>query len=270
MGSALLEGLGTKYEVLGTYYSRARNNLVRLDNSDPSQVKKLFDNLKPDFILDCSGITRPDVCEKNKKRAHEVNVQGVKNIVNNSQGKIIYFSTDYVFNGEKVGYVETDKTSPINYYGRTKKEAELLVLRNQQNTVIRVSGLYGVNDSNNEFIDTYKAGTVYKASDMYNCNLYIWDIVTNIEFFIRNNGLYHFSDNHRISRFDFSNMVASYLELPTKIYAKPMIEINSTVKRPMDSSLFSERQHLQVTQLPQGLSQMKKMLVERGGYKAHG
>jgi len=185
LGSKLFSALSVESDVIGTFFSRPALGLVYLNIQDKKQVSKLINKYNPHVIIACGGMTRPDECEKNQKRAYDVNVKGMNNLVECSKGKIIYISTDYVFSGEKGPYCEHDDPHPINYYGWTKYEAEKIVLKTDDNNlVLRVSGLYGYNERNNEFIETLIAKPViYKADNCYSSNLFIDDVVNCINSF---------------------------------------------------------------------------------------
>ncbi len=105
-------------------------NFVKFDVSNKELVDEAFKKVKPDVVVHAATLTDVDKCELNKELAWKVNVEGTKNIVEaakNSGSFVIYISTDYVFNGEKGNYTESDEPAPINYYGLTKLKAEELV-----------------------------------------------------------------------------------------------------------------------------------------------
>ena len=113
----------------------------------PSQEE--FDLLKPIFtfpkcevIIHCAAMTVVDECEKNQALCKRVNVDGTATMVELARlwnAKIFFISTPMVFSGKKGNYRETDRTSPANFYGWTKREGEKLVLRYSRGTVIRAN-----------------------------------------------------------------------------------------------------------------------------------
>ena len=102
-------------------------------------------------------MTNVDFCEQNKSKSHEVNVDGIKNIISCSKKstKIIHISTDYVFDGAKGQYSEEDATNPINEYGRTKLEGEQFLAKNSNDSlIIRTNVLYDyASNSNASFLN---------------------------------------------------------------------------------------------------------------------
>src|SRR3989344_1943628 len=116
------------------------------DYYDVISTNDFIKKQKPDAIVHTAAIVSVDACEKNPKAAYNLHVEGARNIVQatkDSKCKIIYISTDYIFDGKKGRYKETDEAMPINYYGKTKLEGESLVDLNKD-AVIRTS-IFGWN-----------------------------------------------------------------------------------------------------------------------------
>ena len=93
-------------------------------------------------IIHCAAITDVDFCELNKPFCKEVNIDGAKNLVNLAKtlgARFIYISTPMVFSGKKGDYAENEKTDPLNYYGKTKVEAERTVLKYKKSLVLRAN-----------------------------------------------------------------------------------------------------------------------------------
>jgi dTDP-4-dehydrorhamnose reductase len=206
-------------------------------------------------------MARPDECELNPELVYEVNVKGVENITKYAECKIIYFSTDYVFDGRKGFYSEEDIPSPINYYGTTKLIAEEIVLRHSKdNVVLRVAGLYGYNPRNNEFLKSFNAPILHRANDLLGSTLLINDAVKYLPFFMKGSGLYHLSSSSAISRYDFALMCAHILGLPAIVVGKPYKELYSIAKRPYNTSLISVKHKLKIYKEQEGLNLVRNSL----------
>lgn len=127
-----------------------------MDITDREQVFNVVKSYNPDVIIHCAAWTAVDKAEDMEDEVRKVNTQGTKNIVDASMetgSKIIYLSTDYVFDGTKEGvYLEEDKPNPKNVYGTTKYEGELEAQRNPKHFVVRISWVFGINGNN--FIKT--------------------------------------------------------------------------------------------------------------------
>lgn len=261
LGSRLYQSLDRGI-VYGTFLSNKQDGLIYLDLTRESNVKSVLAKTKPDLIIHAGGLTNTDFCERDKEMAYGVNVRGTWNIVKNFGGKIIYFSTDYVFDGEKGLYCEKDVPNPINYYGWTKLEAEDILLRGgDDNIVIRVAGLYGHNERNNEFLNSFNSSIVYKATDLIGSTLLTDDIARYLPFFFEKRGIYHLTSGSAISRYDFALMVVRILSLPVKVIGKQAQDIYHTAKRPTNSSLISIRHNLEVCKEHKGLDFVKRSIT---------
>ena len=112
------------------------------------ELKELILDISPDVIINTIAYSSVDLCETNQNDADFLHVDLPKQILDFSSeigSKMIYFSTDAVFPGElNKKYTEDDITSPVNYYGKTKLNAEKLILNHSQNnTVLRTAVIYG-------------------------------------------------------------------------------------------------------------------------------
>lgn len=254
LGSKLYSELSKHAVVTGTYFSRPASDLVPLDTSDRMQVSALLSRIRPDVIIDCSGQTRPDSCERNQQIAYRVNVEGVANLVELCNTKYVYFSTDYVFDGVHGHYTEDDQPHPINYYGWTKFQAEKIVLgARTDNVVIRVSGVYGISPRNNEFLSSLNEPVINKATDCFSSNVLLDDIAENLAFFWARGGIYHLTDGEALSRYEFTFKAVRILGMTAKVVGKQANVLYRIAQRPRDSSLLSIRHTLPIQNAENGL-----------------
>lgn len=128
-------------------FSQLNERFELLDISNFSNVDYIIKFYKPDVLINTAAISQPDQCEIDKQLCWEINFEAVKNIVNISKKTnihLIHFSTDFVFNGLKDIYYETDTPSPINFYGYSKAEADKYIIDNiDYFTIIRPILVYG-------------------------------------------------------------------------------------------------------------------------------
>jgi len=120
------------------------------DLCDLPGTRNLFEREKPDLVFHTAAMTAVDDCESNREKAFKENVEVTQNVTdasNRVNALVVFFSTDYVYDGSKKGeYEETDPTHPLNYYGETKLAAEQYLQQNAKKFVIfRTSWLYGLN-----------------------------------------------------------------------------------------------------------------------------
>ena len=233
----------TKYSYPnGPYYTYHHTKLfedqLHLDLTRSSSIKKCLAKTKPDAIVHCGGLTDPDFCEAYPNLATKVNVSGTKALLEAFGGKLIYFSTDYVFDGENPPYNEKSQPNPLNHYGKTKLLAEELVLKNPQNLVVRVAGLYGFNNHNDRFLGRLRNQRVVEASStLYSTPTYLEDIAGSIQDFLKMSGLLHFTGEQSFSRYEFLKKAVKSLGLSTEIL--PWESRDMIAKRPKNSSLIS-------------------------------
>lgn len=131
--SYLTGRISAKYEVIGTYFSRNSNNLLyKLDIRNYKEVEKYILMYKPDYLILTAGTKDIQLCEKDYQYAYSINtkpVEIISQVIEKNQlaTKFIFFSTDYVFDGERGYYRDTDTPEPKTNYGRTKLLAENLI-----------------------------------------------------------------------------------------------------------------------------------------------
>ena len=150
LGSHLNNIKDSLFNIIPSYYKK-KSSFVLLDITNEEDVKDAIKSYNPDIIINTAAITDVDFCELNKSIAREVNVQGLGNLIKHSSSntKIIQISTDYIYDGKIGNYDEKSLPNPLNYYGKTKLEAEnILLSSNKKFIIIRVATLFS-NYSNN-------------------------------------------------------------------------------------------------------------------------
>ena len=151
------------FDIVRELESRGEYDYLALDKeemdiTDKEQVLKIVKEYNPDVIFHCAAWTAVDKAEDMEELVRKVNVEGTRNLVDASievDSKIIYMSTDYVFDGRKSyseAYREDDEVNPMSIYGQTKFEGEEEVRRNPNHFITRISWVFGINGNN--FIKT--------------------------------------------------------------------------------------------------------------------
>ena len=157
-GSLLTIHLKKSFNVYGVDIKESNGtNHIQCDLVSNEQVYKLSKSLYPDVIIHSAGLKDINYCEHNPAVATKINVSTTKNLIDNFPlSKIIYISTDYVFDGDKGNYAESDITNPKTVYGETKLKAEKLFINNKglnNFNILRTSAIY---DNNSMFINYLK------------------------------------------------------------------------------------------------------------------
>ena len=116
---------------------------AEMDITDQDRVREVITEYQPDAIFHCAAYTAVDKAEDNVEACEKVNVEGTRNIAKAARevdSKLIYLSTDYVFDGTKEGkYTPEDPTNPKSVYGNTKYLGELEALKVLKHYIVRIS-----------------------------------------------------------------------------------------------------------------------------------
>ncbi len=147
LGTRLVRGLSGTWRVVGAGRRAQGPDAVRLDLEAPSSVTAAFDALRPAAVVHCAGAARPDECELDPGLARRLNPEATGLVARECArvgARLVHFSTDLVFDGEKGWYDEDDEPRPLSVYGRTKLDSEAEALaRAPAAVVLRVSSVYG-------------------------------------------------------------------------------------------------------------------------------
>src|SRR2546430_9970220 len=141
LGAALLREYRDKFDVAGFNYTQ-------LNLSDLGAVRDKLRNIRFDILINAAGFTKVDLCETQPDRAFLINAEAprvVAEICDEKNARLIHFSTDYVFGGDRSEpYTAEDQANPISVYGESKLAGENNVLAaKSQNLVVRVSWVFG-------------------------------------------------------------------------------------------------------------------------------
>jgi dTDP-4-dehydrorhamnose reductase len=255
LGRRLVAVLSKKYEVIPTHHAHPlQPNSVRIDVGDSDVVLKTLSGYYPSVVVHTAAQTNVDKCEASKELAWRINAEGTRNV---AQGcvrigaKLIYISTDYVFDGNRGFYIEEDKPNPINYYGFSKLKGEEFVEQAGCHSVIaRTSVLYGWHPRKLNFatwvIDSLKNGrAITVADDHYNSPTLADSLAVVVLEAIEKDlaGIYHMAGGARVSRYEFAVQIADAFGLDRTLVAPVrMNDLNMWVaKRPRDSSLCTDK-----------------------------
>jgi len=255
--------------------------------ADEKTVSTVLKSIVPEVVIHAAAMTNVDGCESDRELAWSINAQGTKNIAlecRTIHARLIYVSTDYVFDGKVGLYSEQHKTNPINYYGLTKLNAERFVRELCRDSAIaRTSVIYGWHAIKMNFA-TWIVNSlrnheqVNVAMDHYNSPTLADDLAEILRKIVEDeaSGVYHTCGDERISRYKFALKIAETFKLDTSLI-KPakMAEIKAWIaKRPRDSSLSIEklRRDLDIDppELVDALHRMKNLEPEAAKSKRAG
>jgi dTDP-4-dehydrorhamnose reductase len=256
VGNSLLKMNENKFEIITTF----NQNKIKIPKisafqcSLPQDFTKLEEVIKkenPEVIVNAMGYSNLDFCELNKEKTHLIHVkisEKISRITEKTNTKIIFLSSDYVFDGLKGNYKETDNPNSINYYGQTKIEAEKNILKNKNNVVLRTSVIYDWSERVRFFnyvIDNLKNQKRIKVTnDVFNSITLIDNLIKSIFTVIEKDakGIFHVVDSTCASRLDFAKCISKIFNFDEKLIQE--ISINDTnviAKRPKNACLDNSK-----------------------------
>ena len=272
VGSRIIELLSSQYE----FESISRSNGV-----DITQKDSVFAALKDSpatIVLHMAAKTQVDGCEEDKPQgvegeAWKINVGGTQSVVDACQElnkKLIYVSTDFVFDGEKEGsYVESDAPHPINWYGQTKYEGEKIVSTLENSVIVRVAYPYRANFEKKDFVRAIIARLsdnqeTKVVEDHIFCPTFIDDIAHALDFLIKQNvgGIYHVVGSQSLSPYDAAVLIADVFGFNKSLLTKTTRAeyFKNGASRPFNLSLKNDKMNglgIQMKSLEAGLEMVK-------------
>lgn len=250
------EGIGSD---IAPQYSGAQDGsavtvmpYMPLDITDAAAVSRVLREVKPDAVVHCAAWTAVDAAEdmENQSRVHAINAEGTANIAEVCKEldcKMVYISTDYVFNGqgERPWQPDCKDYAPLNFYGQTKLEGELAVSsRLEKYFIVRIAWVFGLNGKN--FIKTMlKLGethdTLRVVNDQIGTPTYTLDLSRLLVDMIETEryGYYHATnEGGYISWYDFARAIFKAAGMHVNVLPVTTAEYGeSKAKRPFNSRL---------------------------------
>lgn len=276
LGSKFRYIAGNEYEIITTHHKNPVKNSIPLNITDEKDVINKITSLKPDAVVHAAALTNVDYCEDHRDEAWNINAKGTENVAEACEkvgSKLVYVSTDFVFDGERGMYREEDETKPLGYYALTKLEGEKFLGRHHDlnYAVARVSVLYGWHTSMNFVMwvmDELESGNeVNVVTDQYNSPTLADNAAEAIMRIIEmdKRGVYHTAGDERINRFKFAQNIADVFDLDSNLI-NPIksTELIQKAKRPKDSSLNVEKAQrdlgIKMLNTVEGLNYMKGVM----------
>jgi dTDP-4-dehydrorhamnose reductase len=220
IGKNIVKNFSTEFETIGTFYSKKKKNHIFLDITDPEGVSMVFGEVKPEVVIHSAALPNVNYCETNKLLAKKINFTGSKNILNSCKShgaKLIFISTDYIFDGEEGPYTEEAETNPLNYYGKLKLETELEIRGILKDyLIIRTTNVYGYDPESKNFvmfvIENLKEGkNVIVPNDQFGNPTYVEDLSKAIlELVLKGKvGVYNVAGPDNINRVEFAKIIGA-------------------------------------------------------------
>jgi dTDP-4-dehydrorhamnose reductase len=227
---------------------------VPMDFTDPYAVHDVFEKFHPEVVVHAGAMTKPDECEQNQWQAYLTNVEGTVTLLLNAAEQksfFIFLSTDFVFDGNKGMYSEEDIPSPVNYYGKTKLEAEEAVKEYEQDwAIVRTLLVYGAPPSGRgNFLtvvkDKLEKGEEYRVvDDQVRTPTFVEDLAAGIISIIEKKatGVFHLSGADILTPYRMACLLAEYLQLDKSLLRRVTAEnFKQPAVRPLNTGLIIEK-----------------------------
>ena len=248
------------YDIKRELLNRGEKDILALDIDEMDitnreQVMKIVKDYHPDVIFHCAAWTAVDKAEEMEETVFAVNVTGTKNITDASievGAKIVYMSTDYIFDGKKEGiYTESDTPNPQSVYGKTKLLGEEEIKRNPKHFITRISWVFGINGHN--FIKTMlklseNHSELNVVDDQIGSPTYTVDLAKLLVEMVETDqyGIYNVNNEGFTSWADFASYIMKINDKKTKINkvsTEEYLKITKTKQayRPRNSRLSKDK-----------------------------
>ncbi len=254
IGAHILKADPMGYQVMGA--TRRSNASVAINLENLEQIPEMLDRVKPNSIINCAGITSIHAAMENPILTNVVNVDAVKVIAEwSSQNsvRLIQFSTDFVYDGSKEFFYESDPANPLSIYGKSKLQSEKAALEaNANSVVIRTSLVYGyVNELSRLNFPLFIISKLRKGerlditTNQFRSPTYAGDIAHAVLKLIESDytGILHLSGPTRRSVYEFALEVCRAFDLDpnllTPVRTQPTTEGNC--QRPLSTGLRIEK-----------------------------
>lgn len=250
VGSALMDKIPTEHELRGTYNTNHVRGLVKLDLSKSSEIKANVREFKPDIIFLTGASTNVDWCEENIAESAVINTESVKHFSEAApNSKIIFFSSDYVFDGLEGCYDEKSLPNPINEYGKQKLAAEHYLLAWHKNSVIiRTNLVFGPNSKSN-FIQRLVSNLQLEKKctiplDEWCSPTFAPELASVAAYISFSNidGILHLVGPEMVNRYKLAKLAANIFGCNTNLVVPiKSSELNRACNRPLNGGLISTK-----------------------------
>jgi dTDP-4-dehydrorhamnose reductase len=203
-----------------------------MDFTDPFEVHDVFEKYQPESVIHAGAMCKPDECELQQWQAYLTNVEGTVTLLLNAEEQksfFVFVSTEFVFDGERGMYEEEDEAGPVNFYGKTKVEAEEAVKEYEYGWAIaRTVLVYGKPLAGRSNIlsivkDKLEKGEEYSVvDDQVRTPTYVEDLAAGIVAIVEKKatGIYHLSGSDVLTPYEMACKTADYLGLNKSLIKK--------------------------------------------------
>lgn len=226
-------------------------DIEEMDITDQNSVQTVIKETSPEAVIHCAAYTAVDAAEDNEDICRKINAEGTGNIAKVCREldiKMIYISTDYVFDGAgERPWEPDDERNPLNVYGQTKYEGELAVQKNlDKYFIVRIAWVFGVNGKN--FIKTMlNLGKTHDSltvvNDQFGSPTYTYDLAKLLVDMAESDkyGIYHATNEGICTWYEFACEIFKQAGMNVKVSPVSSAEYPSKAKRPSNSRMSKEK-----------------------------
>ncbi len=247
----------TTWTLMGQYRRHrpagGRMPLMQANLIDPAQLEHLLRELRPEAVIHLAAAANPNWCEQHPQESYQINVAATAQLAEYCRKqsiRLIFPSTDLVFDGHRAPYGERAEPHPINLYGKQKREAELKLAHHCPEAIIaRLPLMYGWPAWGSNFlpnwVDALRQGeTVPAFTDEYRTPISGADAAAGLLLLLEKGqaGIYHLGGPRRLSRYELAlDMAKAFGLSPDQIIPSKQLDVSMPAARPADVSLISTK-----------------------------
>ena len=243
------------FDVIGSHYMFATNDTEYFDVFNPKEATFDLAEFDPDVIIHTGALTHVDYCETHQDESYKHTVESTEaaiSLANKFNAKLVYISSDYIFDGKNGPYAEYDDTNPLSVYGKHKLMAENLVKEGcKDHLILRITNVYGNEIRGKNFIAFLKKTALSGEEkhlrlpvDQYATPINAADIGKILCRLLKDNkqGIYHLASDEYINRVELAEKVlAHFPEHTITLEAIPTAELGQTAPRPLKGGLKTDK-----------------------------
>ena len=246
VGRALCAAFARDFAVVAASHEHAGPGHLRVDLADAASVDRAFLDARPDVVLLAGGMCNVDRCELEPEACTRVNVNGTREVARHARdsgAKVLFFSTDHVFDGSLGARHEADPVAPLNVYAESKVQAEAILRESlpDRHVILRTSQVYGVDVHRRNFVirlvDRLREGrSLTVPDDQWGSPTHADDLARAALALLTRGagGTFHATGPEFVSRLALATRVCERFGLdPALVVARPTHALGQAAKRPL-------------------------------------
>ncbi|MCC6290354.1 MAG: SDR family oxidoreductase [Chitinophagaceae bacterium] len=236
-------------------YEGLEYEYASIDIRDKEAVQQYLFDIRPGIVIHAAAIAQPDACELNKEECRDININATAYIIEAAEklsARLIYVSTDFIFNGDGGPYREDDLPAPVNFYGESKLASEEIVQKSKTNwAIVRTILVYGtiLSGTRSNVVtwvkDNLEKGNHIKVvNDQVRTPTYVEDLSKGIVLIAQQNakGIFNISGKEVFTPYEMAAQVADYFGLDKSLMEKVTADtFTQPARRPLKTGFVIEK-----------------------------